>query len=248
MKRLTVAGALFGLFGGAAFFPAAYAAEALPPPVLYPAKLWQGRSVATVRVLNRIDSHVETLTIPVDGAGSYKSLHIQLHRCLDRPPTLAPDSAVFITITDDTDADHPFDGWMMANEPALSAFSSPLYQVRLLSCTGDPREPSLPPLPAQQAVQAVSTQPTGADDTLGDPSGLTGSAGVIEMAPSGGGANTPPPSGGASGGGASTGGGPMSLLPPAAPQPPASQQGPMSLTPPSGGPQPLAPPRPPSQQ
>ncbi|GEL00527.1 hypothetical protein AME01nite_30250 [Acidomonas methanolica NBRC 104435] len=240
----------------------ARAAEAVAPPVMYPATLWQGRGEAVVRVLNRMDSHVETLTVPVDGVGSYKTLHIAVHRCLDRPATLAADAAVSASVTDDTDPTTKFDGWMLANEPALSVFASPLYQIRVVSCEGDQRDPGVPPLPAPQvATRIVAAQPGSAQDQPGDSGDLSGAPGMIQMAPAAPAAPAsrapaaPPPSASA---GAS--GGPMELAPPAgaapAPAPGAtgsaahgpSSHGPLSLVPPAETPSSpadaLPPPRP----
>lgn len=245
----------------------ARAAEAVAPPVMYPATLWQGRGEAVVRVLDRMDSHVETLTVPVDGTGSYKTLHIAVHRCLDRPATLAADAAVSASVTDDTDPATKFDGWMLANEPALSVFASPLYQIRVVSCGGDQRDPGVPPLPPPQvATRIVAVQPGSAQDQPGDSGDLSGTPGMIQMAPATPASPAsrapaaPHPETAAPPASASDGpsGGPMELTPPvgAAPTPGATgsaahgslSHGPLSLVPPAETPSSpsdaLPPPRP----
>ncbi|AOX20698.1 DUF2155 domain-containing protein [Kozakia baliensis] len=203
--------------------PVARGAEMVAPPVMYAPNLWQGRQQAVVRVLDRIDSHVSTLTIPADGAGDYKTLHIAVHRCVDRPPTLASDAAMQVSITDNGNPDLKFDGWVMAREPSLATFRSALYNVSIVSCGGDAVAPNLAPLPQPAAPVVVSSTPSGAQDQPGD---------VNDNGPS-----APAP-----------GSGPMQLAPPAdegaAPAarpaspaaPPSEESGPMQLTPPSDEP------------
>lgn len=123
----------------------ALGATMVAPPAMYPATMWQGRGQAVIRILDRMDSHVTMLTVPAGGETDYKTLHIAVHRCVDRPPTLASDAAIQVSIADNTDRNMHFDGWILAAEPALSVFPSPLYQVRVVSCAGDTVAPLVPP-------------------------------------------------------------------------------------------------------
>ncbi|ACI50891.1 conserved hypothetical protein [Gluconacetobacter diazotrophicus PA1 5] len=125
---------------------AARAAEMVPPPLVYPADTWQGRSVATVRVLDGLDSHVQSLTIPVGQDVTYRALTIHVGACRDRPATLVPDSAGWLTIRDTRQDGRGFDGWMLAGEPFLGVFQDPVYTVQIVSCTGDIVAPIPPPL------------------------------------------------------------------------------------------------------
>lgn len=213
----------------------ALGATMVAPPAMYPATMWQGRGQAVIRILDRMDSHVTMLTVPAGGETDYKTLHIAVHRCVDRPPTLASDAAIQVSIADNTDRNMHFDGWILAAEPALSVFPSPLYQVRVVSCAGDTVAPLVPPLPQPAVPQTVSATPSGADDQPGDtgdqpavpPPVAHGPMPLTPDAPTGG--HTAPPAG------------PMQLAPPASDAPPAgsssgAQSGPMPLTPPADAP------------
>lgn len=209
---------------------------------MYPAVTWQGRGAAVLRVLNRVDSRIELLTIPVDGEGRYGSLHIALHRCVDRPPTLPGDAAIQATMTDDSDPAVKFDGWMMAAEPALAVLQSPLYQVSVVSCGGDVRAPLVGPLPAAPQPRISTDTPTAQQTVSGDGEALTGEAGVIQLAPTPGAVQplqAPPQSGRrqASSPSNETSSGPMMLAPSAEPSAPAGA-GPLPLSPPSPPPDP----------
>ncbi len=125
---------------------AATAAEPVTPPAMYPPQTWEGRSAAIVRVLDKLDAHVETLTIPVGGSGSYKSLGIAVRSCLQHPPGLPPDAAAALGVRDG-EAAAAFEGWMFSAEPFVAVFESPVYGVQLVSCGGGEAAPAAPPLP-----------------------------------------------------------------------------------------------------
>jgi len=146
----------------------AYAAEAVAPPVMYPADLWQGRGEAVIRVLNRTDSHIETMTIPVGGQGQYRSLHLGVTRCVERPETLPRDAAALISTSDDTDPGAHYQGWILAEEPSLSAYKSALYDIAIVSCSGAKTDPALAPLPQAVVPVLSNAPPEGADNQPGD--------------------------------------------------------------------------------
>lgn len=124
----------------------------LAPPAVYPAGVWQGKGTAVVRVLDRLDAHVEVLSVPVGGeAIHYKNLDIQARRCLQRPPTRAPDAAAWLEIQDTHPGGATFKGWMLAAEPGLGVLESSVYDVRMVGCTGDDVAPFLPLLPKPAA-------------------------------------------------------------------------------------------------
>ncbi|MBS0988840.1 DUF2155 domain-containing protein [Acetobacter okinawensis] len=119
----------------------------LAPPAVYPAGTWQGKGTAVVRVLDRLDAHVEVLSVPVGGeAKHYKNLDILARRCLQRPPTRAPDAAAWLEIHDTHPGGAAFKGWMLAAEPGLGVLESSVYDVRMVRCEGDDMAPFLPPL------------------------------------------------------------------------------------------------------
>ena len=119
----------------------------IAPPVAYPPNTWQGKGMAVLRVLDRLESHVEVLTIPVNTVRQYKNLTITVGRCLQRPPTLASDAAAWLDIRDTLRNSVPFHGWMLAAEPSLGILEDPLYDVQVIRCDGSDLPPQLPALP-----------------------------------------------------------------------------------------------------
>ena len=179
-----------GVAAGALLPAMAWAqATALAPPAMYPPGTWQGKGTAVVRVLDKLDSHVEELKIPVGTAGHYKGLTVTAGRCLQRPPTLSPDAAAWLDIQDTLPNGAVFRGWMLAAEPSLGVFESPVYDVRMVQCEGEDTPPGLPPLP--QPV--VPTLPQANSSTAGQADPSTGPAPVqgTQSLP------VPPPAGGA---------------------------------------------------
>ena len=137
------------------------AAEPVTPPPIYPPDTWEGRSTAVVRVLDKLDAHVETLTIPAGQSGSYKSLGILVRSCLQHPPGLSPDAAAFLTVQDGHAASAPFAAWMFAAEPFIAVFESPVYGVQLVSCSGTDVAPVAPPLlPSPSSVPSSNVPAT----------------------------------------------------------------------------------------
>ena len=143
---------------------AAAAAEPITPPAMYPPESWEGRSAAIVRVLDKLDAHVETLTIPVGQSGSYKSLGIAIRRCLQHPPGLPPDSAAVMDVRDANAAATPFGGWMFSSEPFVAVFESPVYGVQLVSCGGGDAAPAAPALPTPVAAKPADADPAAPPD------------------------------------------------------------------------------------
>ncbi|MBO1324889.1 DUF2155 domain-containing protein [Acetobacter sp. TBRC 12305] len=117
------------------------------PPAAYPAQTWQGKTVAVVRVLDKLDAHVDVLSVPLGTPLHYKALDITARRCLLRPPTLSPDAAAWLEVQDTHPNGVVFKGWMLAAEPSLGVFESPVYDVRMVRCEGADTAPALPELP-----------------------------------------------------------------------------------------------------
>ena len=172
---------------------AVLAAEPITPPAMYPPDSWEGRSAAVVRVLDKLDAHVETLTIPAGQAASYKSLGVAVRSCLQHPPGLSPDSAAFLSVQD-TNAAPVFSGWMFSAEPFIAVFESPVYGVQLVSCGGVDVAPAAPPLlppPPARAETDPGAPNAGAPDA-GTPPAVEGPDPVY---PSGAPEPPPPPDG-----------------------------------------------------
>ncbi len=128
--------------------PASRAAAYVPPPIMPVPNAWQGRSQAVLRVLDKLDAHVETLTLKAGETGSYKSLSVTVRSCMDRPDGLPRDNGAFLDIQDHRAAEvAPFNGWTFSGNPSVGVFESPVYAVQLVTCQGDLVAPAAPPLP-----------------------------------------------------------------------------------------------------
>ncbi|MBF0862009.1 DUF2155 domain-containing protein [Gluconobacter kanchanaburiensis] len=208
--------------------PDARAATGVAPPAMYPATTWQGQSQAVVRVLDRLDSHIELLTVPVGGSATYHSLSVGVEACVSRPQTLSADSGALLHLKDSSDpARAPFDGWMLAQEPSVATYGSPLYDVRVVSCAGVLTAPQAGPLPVVKVpVLASSDVPVeeGGEAQTSLPESAAG--GPVPLAPD---SHNPIPL-------APPGVAPPSLAP-SAPVPPQGQlQGQQALPPPTADP------------
>lgn len=153
----------------------ASAQQIVAPPAIYPADTWQGRSVATVRVLDTLDSSVQVLTIPVGQDAAFKALTIHVGACRDRPATLTSDAAGWLAVRDTRQDGPGFNGWMLAGEPFLGVFQDPVYAVRLVGCAGDMVAPVPPPLVALSTEGQPGDQQGAA--AQGSDASATGSAG-----------------------------------------------------------------------
>lgn len=155
------------------------AAEYVPPPIMPVPNAWQGRSQAVVRVLDKLDAHVETLTLRAGETGSYKSLGVTVRSCMDRPDGLPRDAGAFLDVQDHRAGDvPPFNGWAFSGDPSVGVFESPVYAVQLVTCGGDLVAPAAPPLPPPVPPPASmlpppppASPPADADDSV-DPSGV----------------------------------------------------------------------------
>ncbi|MGI4747154.1 MAG: DUF2155 domain-containing protein [Janthinobacterium lividum] len=125
----------------------AVAASYVVAPVMPIPTAWQGRSQAVVRVLDKLDAHIETLTLKAGETGIYKTLNVTVRSCMDRPDGLPRDSGAFLDIQDKRGEVQPFTGWTFAGEPSVGVFESPIYGVQLVTCQGDLVAPMAPPLP-----------------------------------------------------------------------------------------------------
>lgn len=168
MKRATSKAVACGVILAAVPLMAQAAGTALAPPAVYAPDTWQGKNTAVVRVLDKLDAHVEVLSVPVGTTAHYKSLDITPSRCLQRPPTLSPDAAAWLALQDKHPNGATFQGWMLAAEPTLGVFESPVYDVRMVRCEGEDTQPMLPPLPKPVAPVAP---PTSGSDTTAVPAG-----------------------------------------------------------------------------
>lgn len=191
-----------GLLGGMSASLHAEGVRGVAPPATYPANTWQGRNGAVLRIMRRLDSHVELVPLHVGEDTAYGPLSLRVERCLQRPDGLPAQTAALLRIEENQESGSPpFEGWMFTDDPALGAYAGALYDIQLVSCDGDKVEPMVGPLPAPAPPQlpAIMAPHVEADEEHGP---------VVL---------TPPASGSAGQDGGSSG--PTSLLPPAPSQP-----------------------------
>lgn len=109
--------------------------EAPKTPDMSPPDAWEKRQTASFRVMNKIDSTVQLVSVNAGTELHIQSLTLRLAGCYVRPPDVPADAAAHVTITDARDAAHGFDGWMLQEEPALNMLEHPVYDVQLAGCS-----------------------------------------------------------------------------------------------------------------
>ena len=109
-------------------------AEPVDPPSISPPDTWLPRQSGTIRVLNKIDSTLSTLTLHTGETVHLQSLSITLAACDVRPPDLPADAAARLTVSDSRPDTPGFDGWILQNEPAANMLEHPVYDIQLASC------------------------------------------------------------------------------------------------------------------
>lgn len=102
-----------------------------PPP---PADAWVARPVAEVQALNKITARAATLTLRVGQSLTFGALSIAVRSCLVRPADQAPDTAMYLDITNPTPGAAQFHGWVIASAPAVSMLEDPVYDIRPATC------------------------------------------------------------------------------------------------------------------
>jgi hypothetical protein len=112
-----------------------FAAEKVTPPSLSPPDTWLPRSTATLRVLDKVDGTVTTLSLHTGESATYRTLSIAVLGCYVRPPDLPQDAAAHLKVTDSTEGAPGFDGWVLRNEPGANLLEHPVYDIQLTGCS-----------------------------------------------------------------------------------------------------------------
>ena len=135
MKKI-LQNSLFFILGFVPFCSVAKA-DTVASPLSYASNVWVGRSEAVIRVLDKLESRSTVFTIPVGEKQQYKTLTIEVKACVIRPPLMASDSAAFVDLVD-THPDTPhFAAWIFQEEPAISVYENPVYNVAVVQCSGN---------------------------------------------------------------------------------------------------------------
>jgi len=109
-------------------------AQEIPPPAMSPPDAWVAKGAATLRVMNKIDSTVQTVTVKAGAQMKYQTLTLKVASCYVRPDDLPADATAKLTVAEDGAASVLFDGWILQKEPALNMLEHPVYDIQLAGC------------------------------------------------------------------------------------------------------------------
>jgi hypothetical protein len=94
-------------------------------------------NVVVLKGLDKVTARVSTFDLAIGSTVRFGSLKIVARACDRTPPEEAPESTVYLDITDLRPGGVPLDlfhGWMFASSPALNALEHPVYDVWVLEC------------------------------------------------------------------------------------------------------------------
>jgi hypothetical protein len=111
-------------------------ASATGPSVPAPSQ-WLPGHQAQLTVLDKIYGSASTVSAIVGTPFTVRFLTVTVLACLVRPPSLPPDAAAFLQVTDSHAAPGSapeFRGWVFKAEPALSGMHDPATDISVDSC------------------------------------------------------------------------------------------------------------------
>lgn len=106
------------------------------PPVAAPSQ-WVAAQQAQLTVLDKIYGSSTTVSAKVGVPFTVRFLTVTVLACWVRPPTLPPDTAVFLQVTDlhaASGSPPEFRGWIFQAEPALSGMNDPATDISVDGC------------------------------------------------------------------------------------------------------------------
>ena len=90
---------------------------------------------AVLRALDKISGETTDIDLPSGQSRGYGRLIITLGECRHPSGGSVSEAYAYLTIADAGVSDAPvFQGWMLANSPALNALDHPRYDVWVLRC------------------------------------------------------------------------------------------------------------------
>jgi hypothetical protein len=142
-KFASLAGAVILVLAGAIL---ANAQQRPPQPAVAPATSASlvrspgadGQRVAILQGLDKVTARAQRIVVPVGKSVQFGTLSVAVSECLVNAPDAAPESAVYVTVTDHKPGNPParlFGGWMFASAPALSSLDHSVYDVTVLGCS-----------------------------------------------------------------------------------------------------------------
>jgi hypothetical protein len=106
------------------------------PSVAAPSQ-WVPQQQAQLTVLDKIYGSATTVSAKAGVPFAVRFLTVTVLACWTRPPTLPPDAAVFLQVTDSHAAPGSppeFRGWIFKAEPALSGMTDPATDISVNGC------------------------------------------------------------------------------------------------------------------
>ena len=110
--------------------------SAVAPSVAAPAQ-WVPQQQAQLTILDKIYGSATTVSAKAGVPFAVRFLTVTVLACWTRPPTLPPDAAAFLQVTDSHAAPGSppeFRGWIFKAEPALSSMNDPVTDISVNGC------------------------------------------------------------------------------------------------------------------
>ena len=110
--------------------------SAIAPSVAAPSQ-WLPQQQAQLTVLDKIYGSATQVAAKVGAPFAVRFLTVTVLACWTRPPTLPPDNAALLQVTDSHAAPGSppeFRGWIFKAEPALSGMNDPVTDISLNGC------------------------------------------------------------------------------------------------------------------
>ncbi len=103
------------------------------------------KSVALVRILDKVTARVDEVAVPVDKPYMFGTLVLTVRACRATLPEEPPEASAFLEVGEMKVGENEallFQGWMFASSPALSALEHPVYDLWLVGCADSPGKAS----------------------------------------------------------------------------------------------------------
>jgi len=117
--------------------PAPQAPSSAAAPAVAAPSQWVPEQQAQLTVLDKIYGSATTVSARLGTPFAIRFLTVTVLACWVRPPSLPPDSAVFLQVTDSHAAPGSppeFRGWIFQAEPALSGMNDPATDISVNGC------------------------------------------------------------------------------------------------------------------
>jgi hypothetical protein len=119
--------------------PTAAASPTAPPPpdvAPVPPNTWVAGNSATLGVLDKVDGSTSQVSIPVGGQATVGDLQVSVQACVNRPADQIPDSAVFLSVQNQSDGSSAplYKGWMVRSTPAATVVGDASETFRVIGC------------------------------------------------------------------------------------------------------------------